>query len=155
MSLLTCTKSNQGMGLIEVVISIFITTVGVMAIFSLMAPGWRTTARADSMGRATEVLSRQLEASEAYIMNSANTLANAALGLPALPGIGGSAPATYNVITSGSALAIDGDSTFTVTTTINCVSSGYYRVLVNVSWPGNATGVSQAIYVSRQYYFSS
>jgi Tfp pilus assembly protein PilV len=148
------------MGLVEVMISVFITSVGIMAIFSLMAPGWRTAARADYMGRATEILGRQLEISEAYILNKCNTAnaaGNAAIGLPALPGPGISTnPLTYNVISSGSAAAINGDSTFTVTTTITCVSSGYYRVLVNVSWPGNAAGSTfQSVYVSQQDSFSS
>ena len=153
MSLLRYIKCNNGMGMMEVLISLFLTSVAVMAIFSLMAPGWRTTARADYMGRATEILSRQLEVSEAHIMNSCNTLAEPAIGLPAIPAVNNAATSAYNVITSGSGAAISGDSTFTVATTITCVSLNYYRVLVNVSWPGNAAGVFQSVYVSRQHYF--
>jgi Prokaryotic N-terminal methylation motif len=157
MLLSTYTKNNNGMGLLEVVISIFITSIGIMAIFSLMAPGWRTAARADYMGRATEILGRQLDISEAYILNKCDTAGNAAIGLPPLPGPGlASGPLPYNVISSGSAAAINGDSTFTVNTTITCLNLGYYRVLVNVSWTGNAAGsTSQSVYVSQQDSYNS
>jgi hypothetical protein len=158
MLLSTYTKNNNGMGLIEVVISIFITSIGIMAIFSLMAPGWRTAARADYMGRATEILGRQLDISEAYILNRCNTAGNPQIGLPALPGPGlASGPLPYNVRTSGLVAGdILGDSDFTVTTTITCLSLGYYRVLVNVSWTGNAAGsTSQSVYVSQQDSYNS
>lgn len=152
MLLLRCNRNIRGMGLVEVIIAVFLTSIAIMAIFSLMAPGWRTVARADFMGRATEILQRQLEGSEAYIMDAGNSAAIA--GLPALPGVGATtAPTAYNVVTSGFGAAQTGDVNFTVTTTIAGISTNLYRVLVNVSWPANPTGVSQTIYVSRQTYF--
>jgi Tfp pilus assembly protein PilE len=152
-------RVSKGMGLLEVIIAMFLTTVAIMATMSLQAPSLRTAARSDYFGRAAEILERQMESTEAYLMNANNTLANAGTGIPALPTVvNANASATYQVYTSGSPAPIDGDITYTVTTTITGVYlnpvNGFmntYRVDVQVTWPPlNPTGISQTIFVSRQ-----
>ena len=165
MSKLICSK---GMGLVEVMIALFLATVSVTAIFSLQAPAFRTTAQADYLGRAAEIMQRQLENTEVYLMNVCNTAANTDTGIPVIPiAVGGSATSTYCVLTSGSGgpcsaiiAIIDGDATYTVSTTITymppvppSVTSSYFRVVVNVTWSRNTTGISQTIFVARQEYF--
>jgi small neutral amino acid transporter SnatA (MarC family) len=167
MSKIICSK---GMGLVEVMIALFLATVSVMAIFSLQAPAFRTTAQSDYFGRAVEILQRQLENTEVYLMNVCNTAANTDTGIPAIPtAVGGSATSTYCVLTSGSSAPppcetiiaiIDGDAIYKVSTTITymppvppSVTSSYFRVVVRVTWSRNTTGISQTIFVSRQEYF--
>jgi len=133
--------NNRGVGLIEVVIAMFLTTIAVLAIFSLQAPAWRTTARADYLGRAAEILQRQMEDSEAFVMNSCNAVA-----------VG---TTNTNVVTSGMGAAVQGDATYTVSTTITPVGANVWRVTVTVSWPINATGITGSLIVARQEFFRS
>ena len=148
MSIFRC---NKGMGMVEVLIATFLAGVAVMALFSLQAPAFRATAQADYLGRAAEIMHRQLESTEAYLMNVCNSVATT--GIPAIPAAGASATSTYNVITSGLGAATSGDANYTVSTTITSVTTTYFRVVVNVTWSLNATGISQTIFVARQEYF--
>jgi Tfp pilus assembly protein PilV len=132
---------NRGVGLIEVVIAMFLTTIAVLAIFSLQAPAWRTTARADYLGRAAEILQRQMEDSEAFVMNPNN---NPVTGTT-----------TANVITSGMGAAVQGDATYNVSTTITPVGANIWRVTVRVTWPVNTTGITGSLIVARQEFFRS
>jgi len=135
--------NNRGISLIEVVIAMFLTTVAVLAILSLQAPAWKTTARADYLGRAAEIMHRQLENTESFIMNSCNTVTT-----------GG--PTTSTVITSGQGAAISGDATFTVNTTITSIGTNIWRVDVQVTWPPlNSTGIRGSVVVARQQFFKS
>ncbi|MFA6411645.1 MAG: prepilin-type N-terminal cleavage/methylation domain-containing protein [Syntrophales bacterium] len=135
--------NNRGISLIEVVIAMFLTTVAVLAILSLQAPAWKTTARADYLGRAAEILHRQLETQEAFIMNQCNTVTT-----------GG--PTTSTVITSGQGASISGDATFTVNTTITSIGTNIWRVDVTVTWPPlNSTGIRGSVVVARQQFFKS
>jgi Tfp pilus assembly protein PilV len=152
-------RVSKGMGLLEVIIAMFLATVAIMATLSLQAPSLRTAARSDYFGRAVEILERQMESTEAYLMNANNTLANVETGIPVLPiAVNANASATYTVNPSGYPAAINGDTTYTVTTTITGVYpnpvNGFmqiYRVDVQVTWPPlNPTGISQTIFVSRQ-----
>ena len=128
--------SRRGFTLVEAVIAIFITTVAVMAIFSLVSPAWRTTARSDNLGRAANILYDQLQQQEFLIMNPCNAVT---------PGTTG--PVT--VYSSGSATAQSGDTQFSVTRTITNMATNVWRVSVRVAWPGNA-GISESLVVTRQ-----
>ncbi len=133
---LLCNK--KGMGLIEVVIAMFITSVAVMALLSLQDNGWRAMARSDLLGRASEILYKTLEDNEARIMNPCNTVV-----------VGAQAPATIRV--SGQTAAISGDMIYTVNTTIAAgVNTNSCVVTVSVTWANNATGISESINVTRQ-----
>jgi len=129
--------------MLEVVIAIFLTTVAVLAIFSLQAPAWKTTARADYLGRAAEIMNKELESRELLIMNPNNTVA-----------VGST---TTSVKVSGMAAEVGGDATYTVTTDIAAVpaSTNMWKVTVTVTWPINSTGIKSERIVSRQEFFKS
>lgn len=130
--------NEKGFGLLEVVIAVFMTAVGILAIFSLLSPAWRTVGRSDSLGRASGILYEQLMRQESRIMN------------PCCKIEVGTLPTT--VYTSGQASAQPGDAQFNVTTNITSVGTNVWRVSVRVAWPGNA-GVSESLVVTRQQGF--
>jgi len=147
-------RASKGITIVEVMVAVFLTVTAILAIFALQSPAWRQTARADYLGRATEIMHKQLESTEAYLMNPCNTGAVATNGIPAIPAVGASASSTYTVYASGLGAAIQGDASYTVATTIARTSINDFRVTVTITWPPlNATGITQTIFVSRQVYF--
>ena len=130
--------NNRGIGLVEVIIAIFLTTVGVLAVLSLQPAAWKTATRSDYMGRAAGILQSQLETREVFIMNCCN---NVAVGT-----------FTNNVLTSGEAASQPGDATFTVTTTITSVAANVWRVTIRVAWAGHS-GITESLIVTRQQRF--
>jgi len=149
-------QTDKGISLVEVIIAMFLTTTAILGIFSLQAPAWHSMSKADYLGRASEIMHRQLESTEVYLMNQCNTSASTETGIPAVPGQGASASAAYAVQTSGLTAHTRGDIAYTVTTTISGQTANYFRVTVNVKWPPvNSTGISQTIYVARQQYFKN
>jgi len=130
-------RNKKGVGLLEVVIAMFLTMVGVMALISLQPTGWKTMAKADYLGRASGILYKTLEEQETLILNPCNTVALVTT--------------TDSVKVSGQNDAISGDMIFTVNTAIaagadtkSCV------VTVTVTWPTNANGISESLAVTRQ-----
>ncbi len=146
-------RVSKGMGMVEVMISLFIASVAIMAIFSLQSPAWRATAQADLIGRSSGILHRQLENTQAYIMNICNTAAYATSGIPAIPVVGDTTTATYDVRASGLGADTIGDATFNVTTRITGVTPIIFRVRVTVTWLANPTGITSTMIVSRQEYY--
>ena len=132
--------SERGISLIEVIIAIFLTTVGVLAVLSLQPAAWRTVGKSDYLGRAAGILHEELERREALIMNPNNAVAV------------GETAAT--VLTSGQGAAVAGDAAYTVTTTITSEGAGFWRVEVAVEWAnqlsGNYRNVEDSIVVTRQ-----
>lgn len=139
LSLIRC--YSRGISLVEVVIAIFLTTVGVLAVLSLQPTAWRTAARSDYMGRAAGILQKELETQEVFIMNCCNAVVSPLT-------------TTSNVLVSGEATAQPGDATFTVTTTITLIptTTNVWRVDVRVAWAGH-TGIIESIVVTRQRRF--
>jgi Tfp pilus assembly protein PilV len=131
--------NKKGMGIIEVLIAIFITVVGVLAIFSLVSPAWRTAARADYLGRASGILYEELIRQEARIMNPCCSVTTGTL-------------ATTVVYSSGQATAQLGDAEFNVTTTITSLATSVWLVTVQVGWIGNMA-ISESLVVTRQEGF--
>jgi Tfp pilus assembly protein PilV len=133
---LVCNK--RGMGLIEVVIAIFLTTVGIMAILSLQPTSWTTSAKSDYLGRASGILYKTLEDNEARIINPCNAVT---LG------------DTVSVVqVSGQGAGLAGDMTYTVTTSIaqDGTNPSAFVVTITVTWATNATGISESLTVTRQ-----
>jgi Tfp pilus assembly protein PilV len=135
MSILQCDR-ERGISLIEVVIAMFLTTVGVLAILSLQAPAWQTAARSDYLGRASGILYKTLEDNETWITNPCNAVAT-----------GTSDPVAVLVSRDGAA---SGDATYNVTTTIAAAGANTWLVTVTVTWPTNTTGIRESLLVSRQ-----
>lgn len=131
--------NNRGVGLIEVVIAIFLTTVGILAVLSLQPSAWRTVARSDYLGRASGILYKTLQDNEARITNPCNAVT-----------IGGPTPAT---VTVSNQAGVAGDATYTVATTIaqDGANTRAFVVTVTVTWPPlNNTGITESMTVTRQ-----
>lgn len=128
--------NNRGLGLVEVVIAIFLTTVAVLAILSLQPTAWKTAARSDYLGRASGLLYEELQRQEALLMNPCNAVATGTTGPTA-------------VFASGQSTAQSGDAQFNLTTTITSVATNVWRVTVRVAWTGHA-GISESLIVTRQ-----
>jgi len=135
-----CNKT--GVGLIEVLIAIFLTTTGIMALLSLQPQGWKTMAKADYLGRASGILYKTLENYQTIIMNPCCAITT------------GAKPVVYTKV-SGQSGTISGDITYTVNTTIaqDGASASAFVVTVTVTWPANATGIKESLTVARQELF--
>lgn len=131
--------NKKGIGLIEVIIAMFLTSVGIMALLSLQAPALQTTARSDYIGRASGILYKTLENYETRILNPCNIVTT-----------GAQAEALIKV--SGGSAAIAGDLTYTVNANIDqdVANPKAFIVTVTVTWPNNTNGISESLYVARQ-----
>jgi len=141
---------KQGFSLIEAMIAMFVTLVAVMAIFSLIAPSWRTAAKSDGVGRAAHILYDQLQREEIQILNRCNTVAAGARDCITVYASG-------NDEEEG---ARTGDIPYTVRTTITAIppASGgptdTWEIRVRVTWPGStADGIEDVLIVQRQENF--
>lgn len=138
--------NNRGISLLEVVIAIFLVTIGVLAILSMQPAAWRAIGKSDYMGRGAGVLHRELELREAWIMNSCNTVTV------------GVQPA-QTITVSGLGGLGRGDATYTVNTTITAFGSSgnQWTVTVTVTWPDQIKrgyrNLSESMIVTRQLRF--
>ncbi len=140
--------NDRGITLIESMIAILILGIGLVGLLSMQSPAWTTTARTDYLGRAAEILSKQLTDREALIMNPCNTDANIA------PPTGETRTRNDTIRTSGQSANQSGDIAFTVVTTTTSLGANIWRVTVRVSWPPlNSTGITESIVVTRQEPF--
>lgn len=130
--------NKRGISLIEVMIAFSLTSVGVLGLISMQPQAWRLSAKSDFLGRAGEILHEELEMNEVLIMNPCN----------AVP-----LTSSKNVFASGQGAAQAGDVTFTVQTTIRDNGNNTWTVAVRVTWPGNNTGISESLVVTRQEHF--
>ena len=135
--------TNKGLTLIEVLIALFLTSVGVLALLSLQPSAWNLTGKSDRLGRAGGMLHQELEANEVLLMNP--NYPNPCLATNPLV-------TTRNVNASGQSTAQPGDLTFGVQTTIHD-NFTHWSVRVRVTWPGNANGISETRTVIRQEPF--
>jgi Tfp pilus assembly protein PilV len=131
--------NNKGFSIVEAVIAFFITAVGIIAVMSMQPLSWQTASRSDLLGRAAEIMQRQLEDTELFIMNP-NNLIN--LGT-----------STQTVHASGENTAQTGDITYTVQTTITDNGNGSWTVAVTVTWPRGNNSISESLIVTRQESF--
>ena len=137
--------SKKGISMIEVLISMALISFGVLSLLTLLPSGWRLSGTSDMMGRAAGILQAQLERNEVWIMNEKN---------PVTPTEG--IPAPRPVYSSGENTPQPGDIQYLVTTQIQDLGGGNgpWRVRVRVTWPGNTTGVSESVIVTRQLFFA-
>ena len=136
--------NKKGLSLIEVLISLFLVSIGVLSLLSLQPSAWNLTGRSDFLGRAGGILQSELETNEVLLMNpnfpnpcaTANPVTN-----------------TRNVFVSGQGTAQAGDMSFTLQTTIQDNLNNSWAVRVRVIWPGSATGITETVIVTRQESF--
>jgi len=125
--------------MIEVLIALFLTMIGVMALISMQPQGWLLAGRSDYIGRAAELLHEELETKEALIMNPCNTVSEG----------------TFNKNISVGGTGGAGDVTFSVQTTVTSIGANTWRLTIRVTWAGNITGIRESVVVTRQEYFRS
>ena len=129
--------------MIEVCIALFLVAVGVLALITLQPTAWRLSGKSDYLGRASGILSAQLQTLEAQIINPNNPMPQ-----------GDSGP--VSVYVSGqSGQQQQGDAAFFVTRSITLIpNTTTWRVNVVVTWPGSPTGgIRESMIVSRQQSF--
>jgi Tfp pilus assembly protein PilV len=140
MSLTAC--NNRGITIVEVLITLFLTAVGILALLSMQPTAWNAAGRSDFMGRAAGILQSELERSELMIMNP-----NTAVTTGVLP--------VKNVYASSQSTTQAGDVPFTVNTTVVPLgaATNAWMVTIQITWPGNTRGIQETAIVSRQEYF--
>jgi type IV pilus assembly protein PilV len=132
-------SDSRGITLIESVIAILIVSIGLLGLLSMQPTAWQASTRTDYLGRAAMVLNRELMRQELWIMNPCNAVTTGA--------------ASRTVNTSDQGTNQSGDITFTVTTTTTSIATNVWRVTVLVTWPLNATGITESVVVTRQENF--
>jgi prepilin-type N-terminal cleavage/methylation domain-containing protein len=137
---ITC-NNQKGTSLIEVLVSIIILAIGILGVLSVFPQGWLSASKSDLLGRAGEILHQEMERAQVSIMN------------PCIAVSTGSTTAT--IYPSGGSSAMSGDVPFTVTRDISTITgmSNIWRVTVTVTWPGNSTGISESLDVTRDDNF--
>jgi len=136
-------SDSRGISLVEALIAVFLLTVGILGLLSLQPSSWRLSGKSDYLTRAAGIMQRQLQASEAYIMNPGTAVSPGTITVTDVPA-------------SGEATLQLGDASFTVTTTTAAapdIGANTWRVSVTVSWPGRPAGISAALIVTKQQYF--
>ncbi len=135
------------MGLVEVIIAIFLTTIGLMALLTLQPTAGTTTLRSDFIGRASGILYKTLEDYENRIINPCSSIT-----------LGDQDGAGVSVHASGGSTPIPGDITYNVNAEIaqDAVSAQGFLVTVTVTWTntaeGNTRSISESLTVARQEF---
>jgi Tfp pilus assembly protein PilV len=134
--------NKRGLSIVEVLITLFLTAIGIMALLSMQPQSWKAASRSDFMGRAAGILHSELERNEILIMNPLNAVTTGALP-------------QRTVYASSQSTQQAGDVPFTVNTTVSPfgASTNAWTVAVQVTWPGNTRGVRETAVVSRQETF--
>ncbi len=131
--------NKRGISLVEVMIAIFLTTFGILALLSMQPMSWKTAMQSDLMGKAAEILQKELESNEMFIMNSNNTITTGTT--------------TKTVYASGQTTLQTDDTAFSVQTKIVNNGDGSWTVAVAVTGPDNKT-ISDSIIATRQQAYS-
>jgi hypothetical protein len=135
--------TDKGTTLVEVIVAIMLVSIAVMAVMSNLPQAWVVAGRTDHLGRAAGILLKELETNELLIMNPNQSVTTT------------TDPIIRTVTTSGQTTPQAGDVSYTVQTTIVSAGTNIWRVTVGVTWPGNATGISASVLVTRQEPFRS
>jgi Tfp pilus assembly protein PilV len=149
-------SNSKGITIVEGVIAILITSIGLLALLSMQAPAWRLSGKSDYMGRGAGILYRELVAWELYIMNPCNAVT---AGTTNWNRFMTGTTSTWNVNTSNQSTAQSGDATFTVQTVLTDISPAgipagtVWRVDVTVNWANNTFALSDSVVVTRQESF--
>ena len=145
--------NNRGITIVEVLITLFLTAVGILALLSMQPTSWNAAGRSDFMGRAAGILQSELERNELWIMNPNN--ASFATGCDATRQNLTLGVCSWTINASNQTAQQTGDVPFTVRTTIAQfgTTTNAWTVTVRVTWPNNTVGIQETMIVSRQEYF--
>jgi Tfp pilus assembly protein PilV len=132
--------TNKGITLVESLIAMFLTGVAIVSLMPMQDMSLRTVSRADQMGRAAGIMQTVLEEREAFIMRASNAITTGT---------------TTTTVRTTDVSNVEGDNSYTVTTTIsqNGASTISWLVNVRIVWPGNANGLRSSLIVTRQTGF--
>jgi len=136
-------RDRRGISLVEALIAVFLLSTGVLSLLTLQPSSWMLSGKSDYLTRAVGIMQRQLQASEAYIMNPGTAVSPGTITVTDVPASGEATPQL-------------GDAAFTVTTTTAAapdVGANAWRVSVTVSWPRRPSGISASLIVAKQEYF--
>jgi type II secretory pathway component PulJ len=136
--------TKKGISLIEVLISLFLISFGILALLSLQPSAWRLSGRSDFLGRGAELLHKEMETTEVWIMNP-NNADPCATSNPFSN--------TTTIFPSGQTAAQSGDIPYAVQRTVQRNTNGTWLVQIIVTWPGNANGIRESRIVTRQENF--
>ena len=144
--------NNRGITIVEVLITLFLTAVGIMALLSMQPTSWSAAGRSDFMGRAAGILQSELERSELWVMNPNNAFATNCDPSGRNLYVGA---CSRTVNASSQSVQQTGDVAYTVATTVTPLAgaTNAWTVRIQVSWPGNTRGITESAIVSRQEYF--
>lgn len=129
---------DSGFSMIEVLIAVFLVMFSVMGFIAIQSRGWLLSAESDFVGRATEILHREIARTEGLIMNPCNQVT---------PG-----NFTNTVYSSGQSSPQTGDAAFSVQKTITAAGANLWTVTVQVTWSSNKTGISESITVAAESF---
>jgi Tfp pilus assembly protein PilV len=126
--------NNRGITIVEVLITLFLTAVGILALLSMQPTAWNAAGRF--------ILQSELERNELMIMNPNNAVTTGVLPVK-------------NVYASSQSSTQAGDVPLTVNTTVLPLgaATNAWTVTIQVTWPSNTRGIRETAIVSRQEYF--
>jgi Tfp pilus assembly protein PilV len=142
--MINSTLSDRGISLIEVLIAIFLTSIGILSLLSLQPSAWNLSLKSDYMGLAGSILHSELEANEILLMNP---------NYPNPCSANNPITSIKTVNPSGQGTAQAGDLTFTVQTGIQDNLNSTWSIRVRVTWQGNNTGISETRVITPQEPF--
>jgi len=139
--------------MVEVLITLFLTSIGILALLSMQPTAWTAAGRSDFMGRASGILQSELERSELWLMNPNNTVAFSSTCDTAKLKLG---TCTKTINASSQTSQQTGDVPFTVATTLAAygATGKAWALTVRVTWPGNNLGIQETMIISSQEYFA-
>jgi len=133
-------SSKEGFGMIDAMMALCVTAIGVLALLSFLPLGWSSSRSSDERSRAAMIMHREFENMQALIANKCNPTPTVFTSY------------TKNVNSSGQGTAITGDQVFRVNKTITPVAGkpNAWTVTVQVIWTGTSTGVRDSHQVVQQ-----
>jgi len=135
--------SNCGISIVEMMVAIVITMIGVLSIFTLQSSSWKTVAKSDYLGRASQILANEMQRQESLICNPHYLVEvwtktfKVKTSDPDADGVAGA--------------STSGDADYTITIKRESIGTDIWRVTINVSWPPlNSTGITENMVITRQ-----
>ncbi len=125
-------RNDEAFSLIEVLIALSLVSLCLLGLLSMQPQSWQLIGKADYLSRAAGILNDELEKTELMILNPENEVPD---DLQTERAVG------------------CGEMTFMVRTTVSGVGERFYAVTTQVTWPGNARGISGSRRITRQETF--
>ena len=136
--------TKKGITMVEVVVSVAVLSVGILSLITVLPSSMRLANRSDYLGRASGILANQIQATQAILLNPSAAVPISTVQDPYYPS------------EQGAGVKKGGDIPFRVITTVTNLDGGaniVWLVTVNVTWPGNPTGITESLRVIRQQSF--